>query len=133
MKKFNLKLKRLSVLLSVLIIAQSCQVYRTSSISLDEASKIDEKVKVQTIEGKRIEFKKIDKEEDFYYGLKRKKGELVKIPLNHEDIVGIFPKHKTASIVNTILLSLVVVGLVTVIISSIVNIDLAESQATNPK
>lgn len=98
-------------LLSLLLIMQSCQVYKTSSISLEEATLSKEKVKVKTTIGERLKFNEIDKEEGLYYGIKKKKGELEKVPLNQEFIIGVYPKNRPLSTISTIVLPIgIIVG-----------------------
>ena len=94
----------------LLVIFQSCNIYKSSSITLEEASLINKKVKVQTAVGEKLIFKHISKEEEIYYGVKKKKGELVKTPLNQDYIAGIYPKAKVASIVFSVVFPVAIIS-----------------------
>lgn len=105
-------------LLSLLLIIQSCQVYKTSSITLEEAALKREKVRVVTPDEGKLKFKYIDKIEGVYYGVKKKKGEIVKTPLNQEYVVGIYPKDKTLTAITAMSFSALIIGMIFLMVSS---------------
>lgn len=118
MKTLKNKLKSISFLFALVMIIQSCTVYKSKPISLDQAVQKESKVRVQTNDNEKLKFKKIIFENSNYYGVKKSKGELVRIPLNQEFIFNIKEKNKTLSTVLSIGIPLVIVGGLLVIAAS---------------
>ncbi|MEH6535230.1 MAG: hypothetical protein V7719_02470 [Psychroserpens sp.] len=106
MKTIKNQLKNLSITLSMLVVFQSCTVYKSASVALEQAALEDVKVKVETNNGVNIKFKNIVFENENYYGIKKTKGKLDKILLNQEHINNIKIKDKTLSTILTIVLPL---------------------------
>ena len=118
MKKFKLKSKMASVLLSIIMLMQSCSVYKSSS--LDNAVQENTKTKVFTTTGISFKFNKvINKDNGKYVGLKKKNGEIKEIEINDMLIKEVKVKDKTASIIGTVVLALSVIGLTYLIIDGI--------------
>ena len=107
--------------LTLLILCQSCNIYHSKNISLDEAVKTESKVKVKTTSDQRYVFKRIESKENLFYGLagrnskagqklvkdtlsKRAPDNLVKIPLNENLIQEINSKDKALSTIVSIVL-----------------------------
>ena len=104
-------------MLSILILMQSCQIYKSSS--LDNAVKESTKTKVFTTTGETFKFKKVTLNENGrYVGLQKKKGELKEYNLDERIIKEVKIKNKTASTIATIVLSLSVIGIVYLVIDS---------------
>ena len=83
-----------SFILVIIILFQSCvTVYKSKSLTLKEANNINIKTKVITKTGENLKFKNIEFENGIYYGVKKKKRQTIKMPLNQEDISKI--KNKT--------------------------------------
>ena len=130
-----------SILLSVLILFQSCTVYHKYSSSLDDAITSNDKVKVVIPSDDPYKFKKIQKIDGEIYGLMYNKSRSYKllasrktIPSDKEtmtyvqiyenELNDLHLKNKTASTVLSITIPLVVVGaLVGAIYSSLENTD----------
>ncbi len=102
MKTIKKQLKSVSLILSILILFQGCTVYKSSYVTLDEASKAEKKVKVETKSGENFKFKRIGVENGNYYGVKRSKGNIVKVPLDTNFIKNVYLKDKTMSTILTI-------------------------------
>ncbi len=96
--------------LSLLIIFQSCTVYKSTPTTLDEAVKNEIKAKVETNNGVNIKFKKIVFENDKYFGVRKVKGKVEKMQLNEKHISNIKLKDKTMSTVLTIILPITVIA-----------------------
>jgi hypothetical protein len=104
-----------SYLLTFLILCQSCTIYRSTNISLDEAIETENKVRVKTTSETKYAFKRIERGEDIIYGIAGKNSKAgkelaqyilsenfsdskVKIRLDEIPIHEINPKNKTLSV-----------------------------------
>ncbi len=96
-KMFSIKL------LSILIVFQSCTIYKFAPVTLEEAHKAELKTKVLTNEGKKLKFKRIAFENGNYYGVKRVKGDIYKIVLDENSIDKIKIKDRILSIISNVL------------------------------
>ena len=81
----------------MLIFFQGCTLYNVCYLTLDEASKAETKVKVETKSGEKFKFKRIGIENGEYYGVKKVKGDFVKVPLNKEIHNEVLVKDSTIS------------------------------------
>ncbi|GAA4281337.1 hypothetical protein [Gaetbulibacter aestuarii] len=102
MKPLENHINHLGFLLAILIFFQSCTVYQSQTISLEEASKSNVKSRVESANGKKIRFARIYHEEGDYFGIQRSKGNLIKIKLKADQIKRINPKNKTMTVVASI-------------------------------
>lgn len=115
MKKLKLKSKITSLFLCILILIQSCQIYRSGNLS--KAVEERTKTKVFMTTGESLKFKKvIYNEKGKYVGIKKKNGELREYEINDKLVKEVKVKNRTMSIVNTIVLSSLVVGFAYVVI-----------------
>lgn len=104
MKTINRKIKSIAKVLSILILFQSCvTVYKSGSLTLEEANDRHIKTKVVTKSGEKLKFKNIAFENGIYYGVKKKKRQIIKIPLDQEVISEIKIKNRTLSTIVNIL------------------------------
>jgi len=106
-------LKIIASLLALLMLLESCTVYKNASITLDQAVNNEAKVKVKTETAENLKFNRIDFNNGNYYGIKKTQGEIVKIQLDEKKIISIREKDEAASTVATILLT---VGSVAIIL-----------------
>jgi len=98
MKTFKKQVKSISFLLIGLILFQSCiTVYKSGSLTLEEANDRHIKTKVVTKSGEKLKFKNIEFKNGIYYGVKKKKRQIIKIPLDQEAISEIKIKDRTLS------------------------------------
>lgn len=105
----------ISCLLTIVVLSQSCTVYRSAGITIDEAVESKNKVRVKTKFNQNYTFKRIEKDKSGFYGIAYKKsrparelsndiiwGNLpdnrVKIKLQKDSIEEIKPRNKTLSI-----------------------------------
>lgn len=105
----------ISCLLTFIILCQSCTIYRSASISVDEAVESQNKVRVKTESNRNYNFKRIERDEAGIYGIAFKRSKiarqlsndvlpgdlpdnLVKIKLRENSIEEINPRNKTLSI-----------------------------------
>ena len=100
MKTTNKTIKSLTKVISFLILFQSCvTVYKSESLTLNEANNIHIKTKVITKSGEKLKFKNIEFKNGIYYGVKKKKRQTIMIPLNQDDISEIKIKNRALSTV----------------------------------
>ena len=102
MKKF----KTIALILSMLILLQGCTVYKSASVSLEEAALVQTKVKLETKSGEKLKFIRIGVENGNYYGVKKVKGDKAlnykTVPLETNYIKSVKLKDEFKSTVYTI-------------------------------
>jgi hypothetical protein len=119
MKTIKKHFKSIAAILSMLILVQGCTVYKSTGVTLEQAMKEENKVKVETTSGEKLKFKRIGFNNDSYYGVKKQKGEIIKTHLDPNFINNIKEKDKTLSTVLSIGIPLIIVGgLITIAASS---------------
>ena len=102
MKTIKRHMKIVPLFLSAFIFLQSCTVYKSADITLEQALKNESKIKVTTNNNDRLKFNKIGIEDGKFYGEKKSKGLIVKTPLNRNFINKINEKHKAWSTIISI-------------------------------
>ena len=128
MKTFKLQFKSIALILSILILFQGCTVYMSTPITLEQASKAEQKVKVITESKEKLIFKRIGVENDTYYGVKKRKGEIVRTPLDSKWVSEVKVKDKAMSTILTIALPVgIIVGIAIIIGDQSYNIDFSDS------
>lgn len=108
MKIFKQYVKRISTLLMVLVLFQSCTIYKRANVTLDKT--IDSKIKtrITNINGRKYNFKHVVFEDNDYYGVAKSHGEIVKTKLSEKSIEKVQLKDKTGSTILTILLPITI-------------------------
>ncbi len=109
--------------LTMLIVFQSCTVYKASSISIAEAAQTNKKVLVKTTTINRLKLDRIKKTDTVYYGVKTIRQQVTSIPLKETDILSIRPYDKSKS--KTASLALIIIPILVVICLVISNMDFA--------
>ena len=114
MKITKSKIKSIAKVLAILILFQSCvTVYKSGPLTLEEANDRHIKTKVVTKSGEKLKFKNIEFKNGIYYGVKKKKRQIIMIPLDQEAIREIKIKNRTLSTIANI--PLVFVYFITVV------------------
>ncbi len=103
MKTIKLFLKPITYLLVFLILFQGCTVYKKQNISLDQAVENNGKVKLITKSNDKYKFKYITIVDGEYFGVVKRKGEIINYQLQEKNIKAVKPKSKAASIAITTL------------------------------
>lgn len=116
MKKIKTQIKLIAFVLSVLILFQGCTVYKSTSISLEEAVQLKRKVQISTIDNQKIKFKRIVKSDGKYFGVKWLKENTKDIMVFENDVKKIKIENKTMSVI----VSALPIALVLYIISALV-------------
>ncbi len=108
MKTIKKQIKSVTLILSMLILLQGCTVYKSVSVTLEQAAKEENKVRLETTSGEKLKFKRIGIDNGEYYGVKKVKGNIVKVPLNSNYIKNVKLKDKTLSTILTIALPIAI-------------------------
>ena len=114
MKTINIHLKIVAFLIFSMIILQGCTVYKSTTVTLDEAYKSQTKAKVLTTNNQTLKFKRIDFIDGKYYGVVLWENDeyekLENMPLDKKNINSIKLKNKTVSTILNVGVPIVVVG-----------------------
>ena len=120
MKTLKKCLKPISYLLTFLILLQGCTVYKTASVTLDEASKSNTKVRVKTFNNKSLKFDRIEVVNNKIHGINN--VEMSITPIEKDNIEKIQLKDKTMSTILSIAIPVVViVGILGIIVDQSLN------------
>lgn len=131
MKSSTKHFRFLSSILCLIFLIQSCSIYRTESISLQQAEELNKDVRITTKNGDKLKFKSIEEEGGDYFGLTRLKsktskelqkmgligretGKLYAFGLETLNIQKIQEKNKTVSTLGTV--GLVITGIFVIIL-----------------
>jgi hypothetical protein len=102
MKTIRKYLEPFVFLFSLLILFQSCVVYEKSSVSLDWAAKQELRAKVEMKTNETYKFKRISFENQHYYGIQKINGDIIKTPLQANELNKIQLQDKSTSTIATI-------------------------------
>ena len=97
MRTLKTRLKTFAYFFIVIMLLQSCVAYHKASVSLEQAEQSKKMIKVKTNSNQTYRFNKIVLEEEQYYGLKKEKGEIVKIAISHYGTSEFFLRSKRKS------------------------------------
>lgn len=90
-------LRLFSLLMTLLMLLQSCVVYHKTPVSLDQAVLAKTRSKLFTADGTFAKYKYITEIKGEFYGIKKKSGMLVEIPLGDDPDIEVFLKNKSTS------------------------------------
>ncbi len=119
MGKSNLKYKSILYMLALLLIVQSCVVYKKTPVSLEQAKIANQKTLVTTVDKVKYKFNRILLIDGMYYGEIKKGNKYEMVLLNETDIKNIRPIDKTASTLGNIAIIVGTVGTVILIVALI--------------
>ncbi|GAA4290040.1 hypothetical protein [Aestuariibaculum suncheonense] len=100
--------KKIGSILMLFLLVQSCTVYRAAPVNLEKAYKSNLKTRVVTNQNHVIKFKRIDYEDGKYYGVKKKRGKILKVMINEDNIEKVNIKDKAKSTLVSILVPIVI-------------------------
>jgi len=103
METLKIHVKAITLFLSVLMMFQSCTVYKGQNISLEQAALSNDKVKLVTKSNQTLKYLKINEINQEYFGVKKVHGDLTKVPIQKENIETIMIKNKPLSATLSIL------------------------------
>ncbi len=122
MKAIDRNLKLVTFFFVTLMLLQSCTVYKTPSVTLDEASKSNSEVRVKTIDNQSLKFDRIQVTDNKVYGSSIINREMIITTIEKDNIEKIQLKDKTTSTILTIVsLAGVTLGMFVLIIESSLN------------
>lgn len=98
------RLRTIALLLIGATMFQSCRVYKRESVSLDQAISEGKRVKIRTFDNKTYAYKSIEKKEGVYYGIKMIRKELVRTPIDTNNIKKVKLHNKTMSVIYGVLI-----------------------------
>ncbi len=98
MKTTKKQLNSLFTILLMLILFQGCTVYQIDIVSLDQAMKQQKKVKIITVDGHKLNFKKIVFQDDKYEGIKNLKDNSKDVYFLESDIKCVRFQDKASSV-----------------------------------
>ena len=110
MKTIKIHLKIVAFLISSMILIQGCSVYKSTTVTLDQAYKSQTKVKVLTTDDETLMFKRIDFIDGKYYGVSEKVSQLEDRLIDESSINSIRILDKTTSIILNIGIPIIIVG-----------------------
>jgi len=127
MKKSTRLLKVVALFFSILILFQGCSVYKSASVTPDEASKSNTEVRVKTFDNKSLKFYRIEVENNKIHGIKIHNGERSITPIEKDNIEKIQLKDKTMST----FLSFTIAGVIAAGILGIIVADSLDNMFSN--
>jgi hypothetical protein len=126
MKTIKKQMRLIAFTLAMLIYFQSCKVYHSNSVTLEQASQEFKRVKIQTNGNEILKFRGIKMENKQYYGVKKVKKELINTLIEKDNIKSVRLENETMSTILTIALPVtIVIGALVIIGSSLSNWDLS--------
>ena len=102
MKAIRKGLKPIALLLTALLLMQSCIVYHKTPITLEKASQEHRRTKIKTADDKTYKFKYITHENGVFYGINKSHGKPVKTSLYNEEVTGVYDINDAASTLTTV-------------------------------
>ncbi len=109
------RLKSPTFFLAALVLFQGCVIYHKTPSTLEQASKELIKTKITATDMETHKYKYVIYDQGVYYGVNKKSGEIIKTPLNPEDILKVAIKNRSASTWVTIGASILPIGLIVAI------------------
>ncbi len=102
--------------LLIMLLFQSCRVYQGQKSTLDEAVQLEKRVKIRTLDGVTLKFKKVEQNDKGYYGIYTSKGTILQTPIDENNIEALHFHNKAMSIIGTSFIGLVCLVYVVIII-----------------
>lgn len=123
MKTIKKRTGSIALLCGLVILLQSCMVYKKSSVTLEKAVQEQQKVRVEYEDYESYRYQKLISKDGTYFGVKKEKGELVNIPIDENRIVNVRLYNKSLSNTLTIVGPIVILGGVILILASSVDVN----------
>lgn len=100
METLKIHVKAVILFFSVLMMLQSCTVYKSTPLTIEQAVQKESEVKVQWKNGYVSKYKTIIIDNENYYGVKKNNGENEKSLLDEKNISNIKEKNKILSVLS---------------------------------
>jgi hypothetical protein len=118
MKTTTRRLKVVALFFSVLILLQSCTVYQSVNVTLDEAVGADNKVRIEKRNGEKVKYYRVLKFNDGnYYGKIKVNGMFDNLLIDENNIVKVQIKDQKTSTILTVAIPVVIIGVIIVVIA----------------
>ena len=120
MKTLKKQFRPITLLLAFVMLFQGCTVYKSASVTFDEAVRAETKVKLKTKNSETLKFNKLELEDGQYFGVKEinkddafniSKMEIVKTQIDENNIEVIKIKDKTMSTILPFAIPVVLFGI----------------------
>ena len=118
MKRLRKQIEPVVLFFSFLILLQSCVVYQGKDVTLEQAAQEESKVKVKTKSSKIYNFRHIGFEDGTFFGVQKKGKELIKVPLEINELSQVRLHNKPLSAVLSICIPVILVGSFALLIAS---------------
>jgi hypothetical protein len=111
-------LKVVALFFSVLILFQGCTVYQSVNVTLDEAVRADNKVRIEKRNGEEVKYYRVVKFNDGnYYGKIKVNGMFDNLLIDENNIVKVQIKDQKTSTILTVAIPVVIIGVIIVVIA----------------
>ena len=111
------QIKGCALFLLLLMLIQSCTVYKSTSVTLGEAVEADTRVKIKKRNGEKLKYYRINQGKDGnYYGDIKVKRVHHNVLINEDEIQKIQIKDKTTSTILTVAIPVAYIGLALVLL-----------------
>ncbi len=121
MKALKKGLQLISLFFMSIMMFQSCVAYQSASVSLEQAVREQKRTKINTISKKKHHYEQIVFEEGQFCGLQKLNKNMVKIPLDTNEIDEVFIQSKTKSTWLTV--AIIAIPLIALTIIAINDLD----------
>lgn len=121
METLNIPLKTLTLFFMAMTLLQSCIAYQKTPVSLPQAEQSKKQVKIYLSSNQTDYYKQIVKEEKDFYGIKKQKGEIVKIAIPNDGTSEVFLHSKKRSAWATVATILVPVSIFAIWLNIYIN------------
>ncbi|MGX7667436.1 hypothetical protein [Flavobacterium pedocola] len=112
------KHKWIFYLLTISLLFGSCHIYQKVPVSLDDAAASKQRVKIITANNRKLFYKRIEKTDSTYYGLEESGFDIIRKPIQKEEIQKVQLINKSKSRLVSIAGVTVSVGILVALISS---------------
>jgi len=110
MKTLKKQIKTISILFGILILSQSCVVYKSQNFTLEDASKTVAKVKLVTDNNQTLKYKRVGITNGVYYGVTKENGLINMVEIQENKIKSVKLQDKTLSTALTIGIPVLIIG-----------------------
>ena len=110
MKTLKKQIRPITLLLAFVMLFQGCTVYKSVPITIEQATKEEQQVKILTKNNVKLKFKRIIVENEKLYGVRKVDGIDVNLVLDRNSIDTIRAKDKTLSTILSIGGTVIIVG-----------------------
>jgi len=130
MKASNTGMKTIALFFATVLLFQGCVVYDFNNpVTLEQAFQEQKKAKVKTNTNQTSRYKYISFEDGQFYGVKKKSGEFIRVPLDNNDVIQVLVQNKSASTWVTV--AVIAVPVIAVIIFAL-TFDVSTGEALVP-